>query len=31
MHRIGRTGRAEHKGKSILLATEKEQEAKQRN
>ncbi|WP_299623126.1 DEAD/DEAH box helicase [uncultured Tenacibaculum sp.] len=30
MHRIGRTGRAEHKGKSILLATEKEQEAKAR-
>lgn len=28
MHRIGRTGRAEHKGKSILLVTEKEQEAK---
>lgn len=30
MHRIGRTGRAEHEGKSILFATEKEQEAKQR-
>lgn len=30
MHRIGRTGRAEHKGKSILFATEKEQEAKKR-
>ncbi|CAM1344848.1 DEAD/DEAH box helicase [Tenacibaculum amylolyticum] len=30
MHRIGRTGRAAHKGKSILLATEKEQEAKDR-
>ena len=30
MHRIGRTGRAEHKGKSILFATEKEQEAKER-
>ncbi|WP_075341828.1 DEAD/DEAH box helicase [Tenacibaculum agarivorans] len=29
MHRIGRTGRAEHKGKSILLVTEKEKEAKQ--
>ncbi|WP_299105938.1 DEAD/DEAH box helicase [uncultured Tenacibaculum sp.] len=28
MHRIGRTGRASHKGKSILFATEKEQEAK---
>ncbi|CAL2089393.1 DEAD/DEAH box helicase [Tenacibaculum sp. 190524A02b] len=28
MHRIGRTGRAENKGKSILFATEKEQEAK---
>ncbi len=28
MHRIGRTGRAEKKGKSILFATEKEQEAK---
>ncbi|SEB97636.1 ATP-dependent RNA helicase RhlE [Tenacibaculum sp. MAR_2009_124] len=28
MHRIGRTGRADKKGKSILLATEKEQEAK---
>ena len=30
MHRIGRTGRAEHEGKSILFATEKEQEAKER-
>ena len=30
MHRIGRTGRADHLGKSILLATEKEQEAKKR-
>lgn len=30
MHRIGRTGRAAHKGKSILLATEREQEAKDR-
>jgi len=30
MHRIGRTGRAEHEGKTILLATEKEQEAKKR-
>lgn len=29
MHRIGRTGRAEEKGKSILLFTEKEEEAKQ--
>lgn len=28
MHRIGRTGRAERKGKSILLSTEKEQEAR---
>ncbi|WP_348716694.1 DEAD/DEAH box helicase [Tenacibaculum sp. 190130A14a] len=28
MHRIGRTGRASHKGKSILFATEKEQLAK---
>ena len=28
MHRIGRTGRAEKKGKTILLATEKEQNAK---
>ncbi len=28
MHRIGRTGRAEHKGKSILFTTEKEQEEK---
>lgn len=30
MHRIGRTGRAEHEGKSILFSTEKEQEAKDR-
>ena len=30
MHRIGRTGRAEHEGKSILFSTEKEQEAKER-
>jgi len=30
MHRIGRTGRAKHEGKSILFSTEKEQEAKQR-
>lgn len=30
MHRIGRTGRAEHEGKTILFATEKEQEAKVR-
>ncbi|WP_418646529.1 DEAD/DEAH box helicase [Tenacibaculum insulae] len=30
MHRIGRTGRADHEGKTILFATEKEQEAKQR-
>ncbi len=30
MHRIGRTGRADHKGVSILLSTEKEQEAKNR-
>jgi len=30
IHRIGRTGRAEHKGKSILLVTEKENEGKQR-
>lgn len=28
MHRIGRTGRAEEKGESILFYTEKEQEAK---
>jgi ATP-dependent RNA helicase RhlE len=28
MHRIGRTGRAEKTGKTILLSTEKEQEAK---
>ncbi|MGB0892147.1 MAG: DEAD/DEAH box helicase [Flavobacteriaceae bacterium] len=30
MHRIGRTGRAEHQGISILFSTEKEQEAKER-
>lgn len=30
MHRIGRTGRAEHEGKTILFSTEKEQEAKLR-
>lgn len=30
MHRIGRTGRAEKEGKSMLFSTEKEQEAKQR-
>lgn len=30
MHRIGRTGRAEHEGKTILFSTEKEQEAKER-
>jgi ATP-dependent RNA helicase RhlE len=29
MHRIGRTGRATHKGTSILFATEKEQKAKE--
>jgi len=29
MHRIGRTGRAEHEGKTILFSTEKEQEAKE--
>ncbi len=28
MHRIGRTGRAEHEGKTILFSTEKEQEYK---
>lgn len=28
MHRIGRTGRAEHKGNSILLYTEKEEDSK---
>ncbi|WP_159295912.1 DEAD/DEAH box helicase [Tenacibaculum maritimum] len=28
MHRIGRTGRAEHEGKTILFSTEKEQETK---
>ena len=30
MHRIGRTGRAERKGVSILLSTEKEQESRER-
>jgi len=30
MHRIGRTGRAEQQGKSILFYTEKEEEAKER-
>lgn len=30
MHRIGRTGRAAHEGKTILFSTEKEQEAKDR-
>lgn len=30
MHRIGRTGRAERKGQSILLSTEKEQESRER-
>lgn len=30
MHRIGRTGRAEHEGKTILFSTEKEKEAKER-
>ncbi len=30
MHRIGRTGRAEHKGKTILFSTKKEEEAKER-
>ncbi|RZN82866.1 MAG: DEAD/DEAH box helicase [Winogradskyella sp.] len=30
MHRIGRTGRAERKGLSILLSTEKEQESRER-
>ncbi len=29
MHRIGRTGRAEHEGKSILFSTDNEQEAKE--
>jgi len=29
MHRIGRTGRAEHEGKSILFSTKDEQEAKE--
>ncbi|HNP19283.1 MAG TPA: DEAD/DEAH box helicase [Fulvivirga sp.] len=28
MHRIGRTGRAEHQGKSLLFYTEKEEESK---
>ncbi|GGI57843.1 DEAD/DEAH box helicase [Winogradskyella haliclonae] len=30
MHRIGRTGRAERKGQSILLSTEKEQDSRER-
>ncbi len=30
MHRIGRTGRAEREGQTILLSTEKEQEALER-
>ncbi|WP_299114284.1 DEAD/DEAH box helicase [uncultured Winogradskyella sp.] len=30
MHRIGRTGRAERKGNTILLSTEKEQESRER-
>ena len=30
MHRIGRTGRAERKGNTILFSTEKEQESKDR-
>lgn len=30
MHRIGRTGRAEHEGRAILFSTEKEQENKKR-
>ncbi|NNE32035.1 MAG: DEAD/DEAH box helicase, partial [Winogradskyella sp.] len=30
MHRIGRTGRAEQEGRSMLFSTEKEQEARQR-
>lgn len=30
MHRIGRTGRAERKGASILLSTEKEQDSRER-
>ena len=30
MHRIGRTGRAERKGVSILLSTEKDQESRER-
>jgi ATP-dependent RNA helicase RhlE len=30
MHRIGRTGRAEKAGKTLLFSTEKEQEAKQK-
>jgi ATP-dependent RNA helicase RhlE len=29
MHRIGRTGRAKHEGKTILFSTEKEQSAKE--
>ena len=29
MHRIGRTGRAKHEGKTILFSTEKEQKAKE--
>ena len=31
MHRIGRTGRAEQEGKSILLYTPKEEDAKSYN
>ncbi len=30
MHRIGRTGRADHEGRTILFSTEKEQKAKDR-
>jgi ATP-dependent RNA helicase RhlE len=30
MHRIGRTGRADSKGKSILFYTEKEEEYKEK-
>ncbi|MCF6349924.1 MAG: DEAD/DEAH box helicase [Flavobacteriaceae bacterium] len=30
MHRIGRTGRAKHEGKTILFSTEQEQSAKER-
>ncbi len=30
MHRIGRTGRAEKEGKTILFSTEKEQESKEK-